>query len=482
MERPRAVERRLGHAKDGQGRFVRVVERAIVHGVPVDFRTLVDRVVPTTTRYLVLDLDRTLHLGRNMGELLGFAICAHLAYGDRAKGDGRGRFAVPLGDVRGTLAYLSLGAQMWAMPGLFYLVWAKLARLTQPTRRLAFRIFGPEPVRLVQSIPQTTLLHQLATLPKETLRELAREVWRRHESDLVLGREDIAYLRARCPGLTIILTSASPAPMVEIAAEELGIDEVDYTASLGPSGAFAAPFGPGWVARRAAHPDSVAPPSRVRINSSYAKIEGLLARHPDIGTGEAITVGITDTGYGEDHCFGEFFTHVVDVNSNAPFSPIAPATSPLREVHSAHVLSHHELARRRIEPGYLAPSRSVRPSGRDVELGRDELVRALSDVLARIEQAAARYDASRRGVLSARDELARHEDIVLQRVEALVSEYNRADGTLRDLLLAELDAISHSWQRMARIARRIERPVSAAAFELTTLLEEARARIEPTPV
>ena len=57
-------------------RRTRVAERLVIHGAPVDFRELCRRTVPANTRYLVLDLDRTLHLGRNMGELLGFEVAA----------------------------------------------------------------------------------------------------------------------------------------------------------------------------------------------------------------------------------------------------------------------------------------------------------------------------------------------------------------------------------------------------------------------
>ena len=72
-------------------------------------------------------------------------------------------------------------------------------------------------------------------------------------------------------------------------------------------------------------PRRIAPPSTLRINSSYTKIEGLLARYPDLCDPGVITVGMTDTGYGEDHCWAEFFTHVVDVNSDTPFGPSSPS-------------------------------------------------------------------------------------------------------------------------------------------------------------
>lgn len=480
----RREPRGIGHGRRELGRYARVVDRLAIHGVPIDFRTLAERVVPPGTKYLVLDLDRTLHLGRNMGELLGFEICARLAYGREALDAiederGRGRFAIDFRDVRGTARYLAIGAQMWAFPGLFYLLWGKLSRLTRATRRLSFRRFGPEPVRRVQSIPQTTLLHQLANYPLEEVRDAMRSVWRRHADDQVIERADLEWLRQRCPGLTIILTSASPQPVVEVAAEMLGIDEVDYTFVEAANDRFATPFGPAWVARRAAQPLRIAPPSRVRINSSHSKIEGLLARHPDLLDGNVITVGITDTGYGEDHCWGEYFSHVVDMNSNAPFAPVVSADSPLREVHSAHVLSRKE--RRAVEAGDddpLDPRRSPKPGFRDRVFERAELAEALRDVLDEVESAAARFDESRRRTAVARGELERNEGVIQQRIEALCAEYNVADGTLQSLLLAELDAVSEQLQRFVTRVAEVDRPVSEAAWELANLLENARARLD----
>jgi len=62
-------------------RHTRIVDRVVIHGAPVDFRELCRRTVPADARYLILDLDRTAHLGRNMGELLGWEISAYWGYG-----------------------------------------------------------------------------------------------------------------------------------------------------------------------------------------------------------------------------------------------------------------------------------------------------------------------------------------------------------------------------------------------------------------
>src|SRR5678815_3119093 len=109
------IRRGLGRVRGRDGRYARVVDRFAVHGTPIEFRTLCERTIPPETRYLVLDLDRTLHLGRNMGELLGFEIGAYLAYGPEGfaalANRGPGRFALDLTNLRGTARYIALGVQ-----------------------------------------------------------------------------------------------------------------------------------------------------------------------------------------------------------------------------------------------------------------------------------------------------------------------------------------------------------------------------------
>ena len=51
---------------------MRVVHRFVDHGAPLSFRELCARVLEEETDYLILDLDKTTHLGRNLGELLAW--------------------------------------------------------------------------------------------------------------------------------------------------------------------------------------------------------------------------------------------------------------------------------------------------------------------------------------------------------------------------------------------------------------------------
>jgi len=288
---------------------IRLADRVVLHEGPLPFAELAGRVLTPRTRFLVLDLDRTVHLGHNMGELLGWEASALRAFGpdglDRLEPTRpRGRMLFSSASPLGSLRYLALGARLWAAPGLYYLLFGKLPAKSELLRRWTYRRFGAEPVRAAQSVPQRALLEILDRIPDEVLRAIADRVWDRHVGDQVITREDLDRLRDRHPSLRIVLTSASPRVMVQVAAERLGVDHAEYS-------------------------------ERGRINAGPAKIERLAETLPAVLDPELETVGITDTGYGEDRCWADHFTRVVDVNSDSPFSPLVRASSPLREIHSA---------------------------------------------------------------------------------------------------------------------------------------------------
>jgi hypothetical protein len=297
-------------------RATRVADLVWISREPIAFRELCERAIPPETRLVVLDLDRTLHLGRNMGELLGWEISAYRGYGPSYLRDleprrAAGRLYLSLRRPLSMLRYLWYAGRVWALPGLYYLLWCKIASRVRWLRRWTFARFGPEPVQAVQRLPQDVLFAQIASLPPDLVGELATRVWARHAPDQTVEREDLVWLRRRCPAARIVLSSASPREIAEVAARELGFDEV------------------------------IASTPRV-INGGRAKLAELRARYPELWTPGAVTVGISDTGYGEDHCWIEAFTHVVDVNSRTPFPPLVPAASPLRAVFSALVLTRAE--------------------------------------------------------------------------------------------------------------------------------------------
>ncbi|MBK8592730.1 MAG: hypothetical protein IPN77_27175 [Sandaracinaceae bacterium] len=474
--------RTLGFHSSESGRHARLVERVVLHGRPRAFADLIPELVPTDARFVVLDFDRTVHLGRNLGELLGWELGAHLAYGEaerqamepRRK---RGRFALDRHNPRGVLRYVVLGVRMWADAGLYYLLWGKLPGVSRALHKLRFRRFGLEPVRAVQAVPQTALLHHLAGVPLALLRRLASDVWARHEPDQVITASDIAAIRARAPLAHIILASASPEPMVALAAERLGVDEVHCTTLDRAGEQLASPVR--WFRRfgRPSGPVQFSVPSRHGINSSRAKVERLVAAHPEILAPGTVTVGISDTGYGEDHCWADFFTHVVDLNSDAPFPPFVAAGSPLREVHSAFAFSRDELLRREQDPTYLDPRRDPLPSGVDLTFERDQLAHLLGSDADAIERLAARFQAGVGALEAARRSVVARYQAVQQRLDDLVLLYNQATDDERPSLLTQLDRLLEQVAERTHLLGQVERPLADLAHGLQQLREHAQQKL-----
>lgn len=344
---------------------MRVVNRFVDHGPPLSFRELCARLVEDGYDYVLLDLDKTTHLGRNLGELLAWELCAFEAYGDSeterpVRRWFGGRLLLDWSQPMKMTRYLASGAQRWALAGIHYLVWGKLASRIPPLGRLAYRRFGPHPTSEVQRLPQKVALAHLATADDSLLRELARRVWRRQAPDQVISREDLDWVRARCPDVEIILCSASPKPMLEVAVEELGADRAIYS-------------------------------TPERINSGKAKIEELRRICPRAFDPDVNVLAITDTSYCEDHCWNEHFACVVDINSPTPFPPIVSQASPTRAVHSATVLTREEQRRRNdADMGYLDPRRKHRGSAAMVELDGATLRKRLGDLLHEVNRVAAR--------------------------------------------------------------------------------------------
>jgi hypothetical protein len=338
----------------------RLVDRLVHHGEVASFRELCERVLTSKTRYLVLDLDRTTHLGRDLGQDLGWELCAYQGYGSEhfETIEGRqesGRFLLDWAHPRKTARYLTQSLRIWAYPGVYYGFWGKAAARVDWLRRRGFRHFVSDPVRAAQRLPQLTLLRHLETTPDDVLRRLAQQIWERYQPDQVIDRADLAWVRSRWPQVQVVLSSASPKPTVEVAGEALGVDHMHYS-------------------------------TLDHINSGEAKIERLRELCARVGDPEVEIVGISDTSRGEDHCWAQHFTRVVDINSPTPFPAIVSSDSPLLEVHSATLLSKHERARRAAgDVAYLDPRREkLAPPQKRVELTREDLERRVGWVLQRV--------------------------------------------------------------------------------------------------
>ncbi len=325
------------------------------------FRALCEQVLPPDTRFLVLDMDRTVHFARNIGELLGWELTAFQCYGEDAlerleQTRGPGRFVWVKDQPGAVVQYVAAGARRWAYPGLFYLLWGKLPSRMPWMRRHVFDRFGPDPIRRIQRVPQMALMAHLEEASLPVLRSLTGRVLKRHEPDQVIDREDLAWVRERWPGITIVLASASPRPAVEEAAAFLGIDTFTFSTPK-------------------------------RINSGEAKVTELEGVCSGIFEPGVVSVGITDTGYGEDHCWAEHFTVVADINSDTPFPPVVSTTSPCRAIHSAQVLTAAELAKRAAgDSGYLDPRRRQAPPDAGLlVLEADQLRARVAHILDEIE-------------------------------------------------------------------------------------------------
>lgn len=475
---------RLAHPS-ADGRHTRVIDRLVHHGSPKSFDEVALSAVPADARYLVMDLDRTIHLGRNIGELVGWEYCARMAYGADKLAlaeprRSRGRFFLDVQRPLATLHYLYLGARLWAYPGLYYLLWGKLTAGSQKRGRKAYRRFGPHPIQEVQAVPQAALLQQLSSLPLDTIRELARAVWRRHEPDQVITRESLDKLRARCPQLKIILSSASPLPVIEVAAEALGVDDFFGTEVEHTEGRLSAPLPPQpplvLTPRR---PHRFSPPSRYRTNASYGKIRHLLERYPDIFDDGVVSVGVSDNGYNEDGAFADFFTHVLDVNSTSPFFPVVAAVAPVREIHSAALLTRREQALRAAgEVAFVDERRKTAHAGERRDFTRAQLEAALQTVLPAIEERAGRFGLRAQQVTPLQDEVRSAAARVVEKLEAAVASYNQAVGDAKRAALRHLKGQLEGLGSLRRKLAELEQPLADEAYELARLLNESRLLVQ----
>lgn len=461
--------RMVGHEASLAGSYTRVVDRFTLYKEPLSFRSLCARVLRPSTSYLLLDLDRTTHRGVNLGELFAWEIASYKFFGPElcARPDiprVRGRL---LHDPERPLSlpvYILDGARRWAYPGLSYLLWGKLAAHSELVERWSYRKFGKEPMRAVQRVPQTALLHDIATLPKDTLRMLAQRVWDVASPMQVIERADLAWVRARCPRIRIILTSASPQPMVEVAGEALGVDGIECSVTRDLGDRYASPY---WVDRRFAldRIDHIAGPGQVRINSGHAKIERLIERYPNLLDKGVESVGVSDTGYGEDHAWAQYLSVVIDVNSNAPFPPLVAHDAPLREVHSAQLLTCDE--------------RLTTPKTLDaVQLRAEDYAPALAPIRQRVESLSAECVQIRERIAPARIHL--QAELADQRaaIGSVVSRFNAASEGERPRLLSALRRQLRGEADILQELAELEQPLSFQFMAITNALRASRRELD----
>jgi len=455
------------------------------HGPPLDFQKLCRSAVPSTTRYLVFDLDRTLHLARNMGELLGWETSAYHAYGPRHLETvecerGAGRFLFAPSRPLATARYLYRGARSWAYPGLFYLLWGRMAGSTALTRRIRARRFGADAYLTVQNMPRLALLHDLAGMTLADARKLAASVFRRQADDQAIDRDDIDWLRTHCPGVQIILSSASPQPVVEAAAQELGIDAVMFSETEVRNGRISGPFNMSAVFLHEQQPDWISPPSRSRVNSGPVKVQRLVEAFPDILDAE--TVGITDTWHGDDHCWAQNFARVIDVNSISPFPPLVAIDSPVREIHSAQVLTRRERdARRAGETNYVSPQRDRLSKESACTLDATSIIERVAGAAEAADRLARRHEKLRDQIADEIGAVDTEAAQLLDLIEEAVARYNDAVPAARARYLRSLNRLVRKHERACHRRARVEAPLAEIALELSSALDLARVRVTGSP-
>ncbi|PKN53979.1 MAG: hypothetical protein CVU56_28955 [Deltaproteobacteria bacterium HGW-Deltaproteobacteria-14] len=452
---------------------VRVVDRLVVHPTPLSFRTLCRRAVPKDARYIVLDLDRTCFDGVNVGERLGFELIARQAYGDDfldERDDERtaARFLWAWRRPVALVRYLATGMDQWAGPGLDYLLNLKLASRREASYRRSFRRFGPTAVEAIQRGPQLALFHQIAGVPLPRLRELATRVLRRHRARQVIDAADVAWLRGWCPDATVIIASASPQPVVEAAAAHLGADLALYSEIDVRDERPSAPARFPSAATRRSRPERFAPLETLRLNGGPRKITELRRRCPDIFDAGVVSVGISDTGYGEDHCWADHFTRVIDVNSPTPYSPIIDRASPLEAIHSARLL-----------PSDAAEGDADALPG--ISLSGEALATTLAEQLDAID---ALEEASRRWRQEPDDEraaLRRARANDRARLDDAVAAYNAtAPASLeRERCLRAVHRSARALARREASLAAHARPEAMRAFAIQRAHEHARALLTP---
>ncbi len=460
------------------GNGLRVVDKLVLHGGCIDFRTLCERVVTEQTRYLVLDLDRTVYFAQNVGELLGWELCGWIGYGPEkyeilSARERKGRFLwgwtkYPFA----TANYLSLGVRWWAFPGLYYLLMGKVGYRLHRMRRWVYRRLGHEAIESVQRIPRTALMHHLTRVPYETAHMLAERVLERIEADQVITADDVRWLKERYPNLKVVISSASPRPAVAAVAERLGIDDYLFS-QVEEQGGY--PSSPSLLKRAFLlfqMPRRISPPHPSEHNAGRNKIRNLRRRYPDFDRVE--TVGITDTGYGEDHTWAEYFTRVADINSADPFPPLVKAGSPVEEIHSACVLTRSE--RDGLAVGQpIAPERSRIPETRvytrnELEQLFGERVSALSRMIEQAMRLEGELSQAARQIHERLGEVSRE-------MEQAVQRFNAAEQEARRQALASVRRLMRRHDALEAQYRRLVQPVSQVFYEVGRQREEARRQV-----
>lgn len=202
----------------------RLVDRYLVHGGERPFAERIGEVLPPDVDYVVLDLDKTVHLGIAIGEQFGWEMIAATDLDD-AESAGDPPPIVAWTRPLASGACVLRGIRTWSVPGLVYAATVRLGDRWERWGEYLCVSLGPNYVERMQTFVRSILMSHLAGRTRSQLELYAERAWRRWQHRLVVDRAAIDEIRARCPRLKgILLSSASPTPTVEHAARTLGVD------------------------------------------------------------------------------------------------------------------------------------------------------------------------------------------------------------------------------------------------------------------
>jgi hypothetical protein len=299
-------------------------------------------------------------------------------------------------------------------------------------------------------------------------------VWERHHDDQVVTREDLAWLRKRCPGLTVILSSASPQPVLEAAARHLDVDHIFYTRVEEHNGFLSHPAS-AYGRSSGKIPRRISPLEKQQVNSREIKVQELEKRFPDIFKPSTRSVGITDTGYGEDHCWANHFDVVIDINSTDPFPPIVKTTSPCQHIHSAEVLSRKENAA--LAMGlreFRDKRRPLETSAHAQEYQAENLENLLGQQLNKLNRLSQRFKEREHLLNQQLSSVTKTLEEAQMQLDRIVTEFNCTVGPDKKRVFSAFRRHVRSAQRISsRLTKRL-RPLALLNCQISNVLEETR--------
>ncbi len=456
---------------------LRVVDRFFIGRDALTAEELLAQVVDSDTKYLVLDLDKTIHRKRNMGELLGWELNAYRSYGQHYQELSQRRYrnkklVFLWHHPWGLLKYIWRGLRLWAYPGLYYLFYAKLFFKNPFSRAWVYRRFGPDPVAMIQDFPRQVLLHEISSVSKATLRILSENLWLRFADQQVFERRHFEALKQQYPGLRTVLSSASPEVVLQVAQEKLAVDHIHYTAIEASDAYYYPPLSFLRSLYRFWRPSMFARPESLEANASLHKVQKLSEAFDDFLDPKTIKVGITDTSHGEDFYWTTVFTKLVDVNSPQPFSPIVVQESPLQDLISCRLITAKEAQQA------FARQPCSEFKSRFLRLQRSDLEHLLAVIIKRCQMNYSQYV---HAFFALRPELDRwifEGQALQQQVSRLVCCYNRASHpSHKERYFSELSkALHREQQAYQRLLMRM-RPLSEERRRYLDELIEARRNL-----